>query len=114
MAFLVFLGFFISVTPVHAVPITIDVQATIRDIEDHSGYLTSLIRVGDTISGSYTFDSSTPKTSTNDQFGLYNHTSSPYGIILTANDLVLEQVFLVLLRSERRRQSNLSCSTAFS
>jgi len=65
--------------------ITINITATVNYLEDFGNYLEGKIHVGDTITGSYTYESTTPDTNPFDDptVGDYWHYAQPAGISLT-------------------------------
>lgn len=63
--------------------ITISIEAEVDYVEDLGNYLEGRINPGDIITGTYTYDSTTPDTNPSFEVGDYEHYSSPYGISLT-------------------------------
>jgi len=63
--------------------ITIEIEAVADIVDDPFGYLEGKIRVGSIITGSYTYDLSTPDTSSLIYVGHYEHWAPPGGIWLT-------------------------------
>jgi len=66
-----------------AEPITIAIEAKVDSVEDRDGYLEGKINPGDIITGTYTYDSSTPDTNPSPYIGDYEHFAPPAGIFLT-------------------------------
>jgi hypothetical protein len=81
----ILITFSISI-PVHAVPISIDIQARITTIQDYDGYLLGAIGVGDIMTGTYIYETETPDSNTNPNVGDYQHATSPYGVTINTND----------------------------
>ena len=75
----------LSVPKAQAELIIINITATVNIVNDFGNYLEGKIHVGDTITGSYTYESTTPDTAPfNDPtVGDYWHHSQPCGIFLT-------------------------------
>jgi hypothetical protein len=71
-----------------AAPVCVDISAKVTMIQDYSGILTGKVKIGDTVTGSYTYDSATPDTNTFPTVGDYWHTSASAGIILKTGNLV--------------------------
>lgn len=67
-----------------AYPITIDIQAIVRDVADGSGLLGGTIGAGSLITGSYTYESTAPDNNDFPGVGDYWHSQSPYGITLNS------------------------------
>jgi hypothetical protein len=64
--------------------ITIEIEGVVDYVGDPDGYLEGKIKVGDTFTGSYTYDSDTPDSSPLDLVqGNYWHYAPPAGISLT-------------------------------
>ena len=59
--------------PASANIVTFNVKATVRDIYDYNNVLGNTVKVGDTISGSYTFNTSTPDIDSAPEYGRYEH-----------------------------------------
>jgi hypothetical protein len=61
--------------------VTFNVSATVREIYDYDNALGNTINVGDTINGSYTFNTDTPDSDPTPEYGFYEHTpgSGTYG-----------------------------------
>jgi len=76
---------FFGTVPAEAALITIEIEAVVDFVEDSHNYLEGKIKVGDTITGWYTYDTSTPDSaSSNPTVGRYEHHTPPCGISLTA------------------------------
>ena len=77
-------GLCFCASPAQAEPITIAIEAKVDSVEDRDGYLGGKIKPGDIITGTYTYDSSTPDSSPSDPIqGNYWHYAPPAGISLT-------------------------------
>jgi hypothetical protein len=63
--------------------ITIQIEAVVDSVDDPFGYLEGNITPGDIITGSYTYDLSTPDTNPSLHVGDYEHWAPPGGISLT-------------------------------
>jgi hypothetical protein len=74
--------------PSQAAPVCIAVNAKVTLIEDFSNILGGTVKVGDAMTGSYTYDSATPDTSTLPTAGFYWDSSASAGIILKTGHLV--------------------------
>ena len=75
--------------------ITIEIEAVVDFVEDRGNYLEGKIKPGDIITGSYTYDSSTPDQdwlwgSESDVVGRYHYFNQPYGISLTVDEFVFQ------------------------
>ena len=66
-----------------AVLVTIEIEAFVDSVEDDFGYLDGKVIVGDTITGSYTYDTLTPDSSSSPSIGRYEHYVPPYGVLLS-------------------------------
>ncbi len=64
-------------------------NATVREIWDDGNVITNNINIGDTISGSYTFNTSTPDIDSSPNIGFFEHQpgSGDYGFDLSINSL---------------------------
>ena len=62
--------------------ITIAITATVDAMHDDGNYLEGKVHVGDSITGTYTYESTTPDTNPATDVGDYWHYSSPAGISL--------------------------------
>ncbi len=70
--------------PVKASLITIEIEAIVDSVDDDYGYLEGKINPGDTITGFYIYESTTPDSSPDDPVvGHYYHYAPPAGISLT-------------------------------
>lgn len=65
--------------------VTMQILAVISDVDDANDVLGGAIVVGDTITGTYTYDTDTEDSNHAATVGDYRHTSSPYGIFLNIN-----------------------------
>jgi hypothetical protein len=70
-----------------AYPITIDIEAVVRDFNDFGGLLGGSIGVGSLITGSYTYESTTQDNNDFPGVSDYWHSESPYGITLNSGGL---------------------------
>ena len=70
--------------------ITIKIVAHVAYVDDRYNLLGGVIKVNDTITGKYTYDSGTPDTNTISTVGDYWHTSSSCGIELEAGGLIFK------------------------
>jgi hypothetical protein len=77
----------VPVAPASALPITIDLIARVRDVYDPAGLLAGRVLVGDTVTGRYTYESTTPDSNPLAEVGDYRHTTGPAGIELQVNGL---------------------------
>jgi hypothetical protein len=68
----------------HAADVTIAIQGPVVVVTDPAGVLGGTIQAGDIISGTYTYNTATPDANALPTVGDYWHTTSPYGLILTA------------------------------
>ena len=82
-----------GVQPAMGYLVTIQIEAMIDYVGDEGpddGYLDGQIHVGDTITGWYTFESTTLDTNPSSQTGDYYHYSPPCGIFLTVGGFDFE------------------------
>lgn len=71
--------------------ITINITANVTEISDRYNLLLGQLNVGDTISGSYTYESTTQDSQPlNTSVGDYWHYSSPYGIYLSGGGFTFQ------------------------
>lgn len=70
--------------------ITMQLTAIIETVDDGYNLLGGSIGVGDTITGTYIYDSTIEDTNASPTVGDYRHSSSPYGIFLEINDIEFE------------------------
>jgi hypothetical protein len=68
--------------------ITINITAQVETVEDPDNILGGAINVGDTITGTYTYDPTTADSNAAPTVGDYQHTSSPCGITVNAGGFV--------------------------
>ncbi len=73
-----------------AVPVTIQIKATVTSVTDSNNLLEGKIVVGSTITGNYTYNTSSIDTNPGTQFGEYLYYSLPYGVTLTSEGLIFE------------------------
>ena len=76
--------------PASAEMVSIAIEAQVAAVEDPSGALDGEVEVGDVITGTYTYDSSTTDSNPLPTVGDYRHLSTPFGISLSAGSLVFE------------------------
>jgi hypothetical protein len=69
--------------PVNGALITIAIEAVVDDVQDADNYLDGRINIGDLITGSYTYDTDTPDSSSSSNVGRYEHYTYPSGISLS-------------------------------
>jgi len=74
---------YFSALPARATLITIEITATVDSVYDPSGYLEGNIGVGDTITGTYTYESTTLDTNPSPYVGDYEYYGPPFGIFLS-------------------------------
>ncbi|MCK5173581.1 MAG: PEP-CTERM sorting domain-containing protein [Planctomycetes bacterium] len=70
--------------------ITIGIEAVVDYVSDFDNHLEGRIKPGDLITGSYTYNTLTPDSSSNPDIGGYFHDSSPYGMSLSVGGFVFE------------------------
>jgi hypothetical protein len=75
-----------SALPAQATLITIEIEAEVDSVYDPSGYLEGNISAGDTITGTYTYESTTADTNPSPYVGDYEHFASPAGIFLSVGE----------------------------
>jgi len=80
---------FLWALPAKAELVTIKIEAVVDDIVEAGGYLNGRIKVGDLITGIYTYDTDTPDMdwlwgSESPFVGRYHYFNPPYGISLSA------------------------------
>jgi hypothetical protein len=68
--------------------ITINITAQVETVDDPDNILGGAINVGDTITGTYTYDPTTADSNAAPTVGDYDHTSSPFGITVNAGGFV--------------------------
>jgi len=76
--------------PARAALITIAIEATVDYVRDEGNYLEGRINVGDIITGTYTYESTTADSSASQSIGRYMHYTTPCGIRLTVGGLVFQ------------------------
>ncbi len=67
-----------------AANILINITAEVESVDDSSNILNGAIQAGDTITGSYLYESTTPDSNPLPTVGDYQHSMSPFGIIVYA------------------------------
>lgn len=75
-------------TAAHAETVCIAITAEIAYMDDPSGTLPETIGVGDVITGTYVYESTTPDTNGAPTVGDYWHTTAPFGITLNLGEYV--------------------------
>ena len=70
--------------------VTIYLTAEVTYVDDLADLLEGKINLGDTITGSYSYDSDTPDTIPLDTVGNYWHYNAPYGFNLSTDSLVFQ------------------------
>jgi len=78
-----FCGQIFWLAPVQATFITIEIEAVVDSVDDEFGYLERKVSPGDIITGSYTYDLSTPDTNPSIYVADYVHQVAPCGISLS-------------------------------
>jgi hypothetical protein len=73
--------------------ITIGIEATVNYLNDGNNLLQGKVHIGDTIIGTYTYDTNTPDTNPAVNVGEYFHYSSPCGVVLNLGDFVFSTDF---------------------
>src|SRR3712207_1697056 len=71
-------------------PVTIALTATVAAVEDPAQLLGGAIRPGDSVTGTYTYNTGTNDTNTLPTVGDYWHTTAPYGMSLTVGGRVFQ------------------------
>jgi hypothetical protein len=75
------------VLPVHAEPVVIAITADVALVDDRSSLLDSAVNVGDIITGTYVYESTTLDTNSLPTVGVYQHSTAPFGITLNVGGL---------------------------
>ncbi len=70
--------------------ITIKIVAKVEEIHDPYNLLGGAIQVGDTITGKYTYESGQPDSDPDPTLGIYEYTSSTFGVEFKAGGLVFK------------------------
>jgi len=73
--------------PVNGALITIKIEAVVDDVVEAGDYLNGQIKVGDLITGTYTYDTDTPDSSPLPGVGRYEHYGYPSGFSLSVGGL---------------------------
>lgn len=68
--------------------VKISFTAKVTELDDRSNVLQDNVKVGDILTGTYTYNPSTKDTNTDTTVGDYQHDKKPYGIIVKSGDLV--------------------------
>jgi hypothetical protein len=68
--------------------IAIKIVAEVTIVDDPFNLLAGAIQVGDKITGKYIYDSTTPDSEADPKMGIYDYTSTPYGIELEVGGFV--------------------------
>ena len=72
----------------YAEPIAIAITSEVAVVDDRSNVLGGAIKVGDIITGTYVYESTTPDTNPDPTVGDYLNTTAPFGITLNAGGFV--------------------------
>jgi len=67
----------LSLQPAQALLITIEIQAVVDSVRDEGNYLEGKIKPGDSITGFYIYESTTPDSNPSQIGGRYGHTTPP-------------------------------------
>ncbi len=91
--------------------ITIEITADVAYVDDWSNILGGQVQVGDVITGSYTYETTTPDSNTLPTVGDYRHVVAPFGIHLNVGPWVFETDpnnvnFLVEIVNDHSGQDN--------
>jgi len=72
-------------SPTSTNPVTFNLTATVKDIYDYNNVLSGTVNIGDTVSGAYTFDTTTPDMDPDPNYGFYDHAfgTGNYGFDVT-------------------------------
>jgi hypothetical protein len=70
--------------------ITIGIEAVVNNVTDADNLLEGKITAGSIITGTYTYDTSTPDTNPATETGMYIHYSLPYGMALTVGGIIFK------------------------
>jgi hypothetical protein len=73
-----------------AAPVGIDLTATVTAVDDFMGLLGGALKMGDTLTVKYVFDSATTDSSALTYYGAYSHQSAPYGLVVRGGGLVFQ------------------------
>jgi hypothetical protein len=76
--------------PAQATLITIQIEAVVDSVWDGGNYLEGKIKVGDTITGSYTYDSDMPDSAPETWLGKYEYSQAPSGMYLDVGGFKFE------------------------
>jgi hypothetical protein len=88
---LVFVVLALSAATTNATIVTIGLTAEITNIDRYSQWLNENFKVGDIITGRYTYNTDTPDLfPSNPRSGVYWHYDRPYGISLNANGYTIQ------------------------
>jgi hypothetical protein len=87
---LVFVVLALSAATTNATIVTIGLTAEITNIDRYSQWLNENFKVGDIITGSYTYDTDTPDTNPLSTVADYVYTGAPYGINLNINGFTIQ------------------------
>jgi hypothetical protein len=80
----------LSFTPVRAEIIQIGLTGLVDSVDDPYNLLENEVHQGDSISGFYIYDSTTPDTNPSPIYGHYLYNGEPYGILLTINNVTFQ------------------------
>jgi hypothetical protein len=81
---------FFSFTPAQAYLIKIGLTGQVDYVDDPYNLLENGVHQNDLITGFYLYDSATPNSEPSVEFGIYKHTSTPYGMSLTIRSLIFQ------------------------
>ena len=82
-----FCGLILSPLGAQATLITIQIEAVVDGVNDPDTDLEGLVKIGDLITGIYTYDTDTPDSSSSANVGRYEHYSYPCGFSLSVSGL---------------------------
>jgi hypothetical protein len=82
--------FLAGASPANGYPVTIYIEAVVDTVQDSGNYLEGKISAGNLITGYYTYESTTPDSEPSVYDGIYEHTSIPYGMSLTAGGMTFQ------------------------
>jgi len=77
-------------SPLHAETITINISATVDWVDDTGNALDGQMNVGDVITGTYTYDNTTPDVEPLLMYGIYPHATGTGEMSIAANGLTLK------------------------
>lgn len=80
----------VAVSRLHADTVCVQFAAHVDSVSDRDNLLGGAIGVGDTITGTYRYDSTTPDTNASPSVGDYWQSTAPYGISVQAGPFVFQ------------------------